>query len=776
MAYLKKILIIFFLLFYASSTFAAMVTFNQRTTVNTKGTGGSGTGSDDNDYGLAAGIEFNKDGTKMFVSYAHVDAMETVPRHIVTFNLSTPYDISTKTFAGDSERCVFNLDTGDQGQQLYDLEITSDGMKILVVSRRNVANRDFDKAYVLNLTSPYDISSCTRASATNDLDHNDFQNGSLAGDRTDNNTGRSNNLVEGIEINNDGTKLFLMYRDNNGSDGVGGRLLEYNLSTPYDLSESSLSLVTTAGIQLSENDSTGAHGPTSLRFRPDGKRLFIVNHAHGGTSRVLQISLTNAFDTSSFVIDGSFDIDNLSAYGNSQPRGIAFSSNGLKMYVTKDRSTNPDAGLDQVIEYDLVCPFNIIAGKCPSITENNDRHSIALAQIEIAKRTIDHSTDTALNRLKWIRRNKDKQNLTNLNINFKFTDQRLASLTEAVKTSANKKKKKDENKEEDVFYWSEGSIAIGRIGDTSTSSTKKIDTDAITIGADKFTDGNGIKGWAFRIGRNNVDVGTAGSNLDTDTYNITFYSTSPIENDTKFLDSIIGLGKLDSDLLTVLDGKKLTAERDGRQIYGTIRIKDEIKKDKLTLIPSGRFDIGHTYLKSYKESGLGGIDVEGQNITSKKIRASLAAVEDLSNDKYDIKRHGKIEYIADIDRSSDFKYTYVGDNSVNFNDTLHSGALHNISGEIGIDIVLPDRFSIFLIYERNQALGSGHTDKLHIALGYLPNKETNFAFSIDGTDNLKSNYVLSKNINDYNIDLKLTNDLRRPKQYDEISFNLKRKF
>ncbi len=776
MAYLKKILIIFFLLFYASSTFAAMVTFNQRTTVNTKGTGGSGTGSDDGDYGLAAGIEFNKDGTKMFVSYAQVDATETVPRHIVTFNLSTPYDISTKTFAGDSERCVFNLDTGDQGQQLYDLEITSDGMKILVVSRRNVADRDFDKAYVLNLTSPYDISSCTRASATNNLDHNDFQNGSLAGNRTDNNSGRSNNLVEGIEINDDGTKLFLMYRDNNGSDGVGGRLLEYNLSTPYDLSETSLSLVTTAGIQLSENNSTGAHGPTSLRFRPDGKRLFIVNHAHGGTARILQISLTNAFDTSSFSIDGSFDIDNLSAYSNSQPRGIAFSSNGLKMYVTKDRSKTPDEGLDQIIEYDLVCPFNIIAGKCPSITENNDRHSIALAQIEIAKRTIDHSTNTALNRLKWIRRNKDKQNLTNLNINFKFTDQRLASLTEAVRTSANKKKKKDENKEEDVFYWSEGSIAIGRIGDTSTSSTKKIDTDAITIGADKFTDGNGIKGWAFRIGRNNVDVGTAGSNLDTDTYNITFYSTSPIEDDTKFLDSIIGFGKLSSDLLTVLDGKRITAERDGRQIYGTIRIKDEIKKDNLTLIPSGRFDIGHTYLKFYKESGPGAIDVEGQHITSKKIRASLAAVDDLSNDKYDIKRHGKIEYIADIDRSSDFKYTYVGDSSVNFNDTLHSGALHNINGEIGIDIVLPDRFSIFLIYERNQALGSGHTDKLHIALGYLPNKETNFAFSIDGTDNFKSNYVLSKNINDYNIDLKLTNDLMRPKEYDEVLFNLRRKF
>ena len=118
----------------------------------------------------------------------------------------------------------------------------------------------------------------------------------------------------------------------------------------------------------------------------------------------------------------------------------------------------------------------------------------------------------------------------------------------------------------------------------------------------------------------------------------------------------------------------------------------------------------------------------------------------------------------------------LDDGSVNFNDTLHSEALHNINGEIGIDIVLPNSFSIFLIYERNQAIGSGHTDKIHIAIGYLPNKETNFAFSIDGSDNFKSNYVFSKNINDYMIDFKLTNDLFKPQEYDEASFNLIRKF
>ena len=79
-----------------------------------------------------------------------------------------------------------------------------------------------------------------------------------------------------------------------------------------------------------------------------------------------------------------------------------------------------DNGDDSIHEFDLVCPFNIIAGKCPPITENSVRTGIAEAQIMIAKRTIDHSTKSALNRLEWIRRNKDNQNLSNLNIDFNF--------------------------------------------------------------------------------------------------------------------------------------------------------------------------------------------------------------------------------------------------------------------------------------------------------------------------------------------------------------------
>ena len=181
-------------------------------------------------------------------------------------------------------------------------------------------------------------------------------------------------------------------------------------------------------------------------------------------------------------------------------------------------------------------------------------------------------------------------------------------------------------------------------------------------------------------------------------------------------------------------------------------------------------------MSSYKESGNGAIDVKKQHVSTKKLRAAIAMVEDLSSDKYTFKRHGKFEYVADIDRSSNFKYRYVSDSSSSFVDTLHTGALHNLSGEIGFDIIFPEHYSIFVIYERNHAFGSGYTDNIHIALGYLPYKDTEFAFLVDGSDNLMSQFEIKKNINGYDFGFNLKNDLTNLGNDQEASINLSKVF
>ena len=119
-----------------------------------------------------------------------------------------------------------------------------------------------------------------------------------------------------------------------------------------------------------------------------------------------------------------------------------------------------------------------------------------------------------------------------------FSSLKVFPISSFKKISTSKNKNKS-NK--NYFYWSEGSISLGRVGDTSIASTKELHTNSLTFGFDKFTDDYSIKGFAFRLGKDDVDVGTAGSNLDSNTYNITYYSTSPIKNDTKFVDKIFGL-------------------------------------------------------------------------------------------------------------------------------------------------------------------------------------------------------------------------------------------
>ncbi len=668
------------------------------------------------------GITFNNDGSKMYI-------VGWVGDDVNEYNLSANFDVSSPTFV-QSYSFMTPTQASNLENQPTSVKFNNDGTKMFITGRGSNDLNEFI------LSTAYDVSTAEHETQ-------------LPFDSTDED-------INAFDFNNDGTMLFITGTENE-------LMHQFKVNVAFDLSEG-VELVRTKDLPAlndENNPSAGEDEPFNIEFNLDGTRMFVI-----GTkgNDVNQYSLSIAFNISTATLDGGLNIGN-------NPTGIAFSNSGLRMFITGDSSKS-------VREYHLPCPYNLFSGKCPSITKNSDRTGMAEAQIELAKRTINFSTNSALNRLKWIRRNKDKQNLSNQNVKLNFSNNMLSSLN-ALPISPFKKistPKKINNSNKNYFYWSEGSISIGRVGDTSIASTKEVNTNSLTFGLDKFTDDHGISGFAFRYGMDDVDVGSAGSNLDSNTYNITYYSTSPIENDTKFVDKIFGIGKIRSDILTVLDGKNLTADRTGNQIYGTLKIKDEYKKDNLILIPSGQFDFGHTILRGYKEAGTGAIEVEDQHVRTKKLRATMALVEDLSNNKYEFKRHGKLEYVADIDRSSNFKYTYVSDGSASFNDTLHTGTLHNFNAEIGLDIVFPENYSVFVIYERNHAIGSGYTDNIYIALGYLPYKDTNYAFSINGSENLISQFNIKKNVNGFDLNFNLKDDLTNLGNNKEANINLNKVF
>ncbi len=640
--------------------------------------------------------------------------VEQQTRSVFEYILSTPYNISTASF-------VQSLSVSGQSSKPFKVKFNNDGSKMFI------AGRGERKVFEYSLSTNFDISSASVTYTGNFIDVSP----------------QLTSFLNGLTFSPDG-KIMIITEQAFG-------LHQYSLNKSFDLSGGA-NFIRSAAVTTLLNGSTH----NGIVFNQSGTRLFMVDSQ---VNAVNQYTLSEGFNIATASFDGGARDTETDA------SSIDFSPSGLRMYV---------AGIDDLVkEYHLPCPFNLFAGKCTEITEG-DRRGVAEAQVNIANRTIEHSTDTALNRLKWIRRNKDLQDLSFRNIKLNFSNQMLASLAEAIQVSTTSKEK---SKNKDIFYWAEGSLAFGKVRETDTSSKKKIYTDGITIGADKFTDDGEIKGLAFRFSQNDVKVGIDGSKLDTNTYNLTYYSTTPVKDDSRFLDTVIGMGALNSDISSVLDGNQLTGNRNGKQIYGTLKLKEEIEKEELTLIPAVQVDLGYTLLSSYSESGKTAMRFDKQSIQSRNLRLSLASVEELNNKKYKMKAHGKIEYQANLHRSSNIKYSYISDSSSKFDTELNSGALHNINGEVGVDVIYDDNFSLFFIWEHNNAHGVGNTNKIHIAIGYLPQKNTNFAFKIEGDEILKSKYIYTKNVNGLDIDFHLlNNNAMRPETFDEIALNLRKVF
>jgi hypothetical protein len=119
-----------------------------------------------------------------------------------------------------------------------------------------------------------------------------------------------------VVFNNNGTKMFIV--------GLGGdNVYQYSFTTAYDLTTASYDSVV---LDISSEDTN----PRAIAFNADGTKMFIAGNIGNDIS---QYSLTTAFDLST----ASFDSVTFSVSSqDGSPFGIAFSSDGTKMFIAGD--------------------------------------------------------------------------------------------------------------------------------------------------------------------------------------------------------------------------------------------------------------------------------------------------------------------------------------------------------------------------------------------------------------------------------------------------------
>ncbi len=662
---------------------------------------------------LAHGITFKPDGTKMFV-------VGMSQNKIFEFDLSTAFDISTAT--KNSNEYLHLSEQIDA----KDIKFNSDGTKLFL------AGTDDQEINEYNLSTAYDVSTSTH------------QNVYFNGDGLD---------FVAIAFNTNGTKLFIY--DATGNDSIK----QYSLGSPFDLSNAVLQKEYTGTSSKTLRQINGT--PQGFAFSSDGTKMYVTGT---GTQKIKEFTLSTPYDLSNVTLESSgYDLSGQIE----EPSGIAFSADGLKLFILdfKNNAANRD-----VNEYDLTCGFGVIS--CIDPTANKDDVASIETQSETTKKIIQHTTFPVINRMEWLRRNSGRVNLTNQNIKIQFNNAILNSLTDTLVPIyfSNDGNSGSDYQNSSWSFWSEGTISIGSTGDTNQSSSKSINTSAITLGADKKGQDNIMRGIALRFGTDDVDVGDLGSALDMNSFSLTFYETKP-KGEQRFTDHLFGISFINSNLINNSGSQSTNGDRYGEQLYGSLSLRDTFSKNRLNFTPKLKINYGITHLGAYKETGSEGLNLEYEDQYIGNFTSSVGTSLD---NTYDFEVGSFIpyfdfEYYADMSPASKQTFSYVS-NGEEFTLRGIENSTHNFIGGIGFDFVSENGLTFMTKFTRDQTKNSKN-DSFNIALDYRGSQRSSYAMSIQDTSaklshnkelnnfkvNIDSHYDFLKDDPDYGIYLKISN-------------------
>ena len=543
-----------------------------------------------------------------------------------------------------------------------------------------------------------------------------------------------------VKFNQNGTKMFVLGKQND-------RVCEYTLSIGFDVS-STVTLVDCASVSEESK-------PDELEFNPDGTKMFVMGESGDDVN---EYTLSTGFDVSTATFVDSFSITDQ----DDEPGSLAFSSDGSKLFLL-GRENN------KVYEYSLTCYYGVI--NCMDPTSDKDDVASVEAQTESAKQLIQHTTFPVLNRMEWLRRNRNNSNLTNQNIKFHFADEILTSLSNLTipASLSGNNSSSAEPQSGNWSYWSEGEVSIGKIRDTLTSSAKNISTTAITIGVDKRTDNNRMFGLALRFGIDDIDIGISKNSLDIDAVSLTLYETRPQGEDI-FIDSLLGIGSFKTDIVNAVGSSSTKGKRDGKQIFSSFKIRETFKKNKLNFTPNIKLDLGFTSLSDYSENGSTNLKFDRQNIGTiiTYIGGTLDSSSNLRNGTF--KPYFEYDYFADISPSSEQKISYISDTSSTYTLTNINSSTHNFMSKLGFDFITDSGWDFTSSYQRTQNKEYGYNDAFNFGVNYISRKNIEYAMFLDnnkvfidykrkinGFDiTFESNYSLMSAILDYDAILKVS--------------------
>ena len=505
--------------------------------------------------------------------------------------------------------------------------------------------------------------------------------------------------------------------------------------------------------------------------------------ADNATSVAVDSTIVLNFSESVDAESGNITIKKTS--GNSTVESIDVTGGQVTGSGTSQITVTPSSDFDNETEYYVLIDataFDDVSGNSyagissttalsfTTVLEDptNDKDVIGLIEVqtEAPKKIVQHVSTPIYNRLNWIRGYESVENLNTQGIKFNFSNPKLAQLVDIVPQSINfngiPKRSND-----DWLFWSEGSVSVGKVGDTTNSSSKDVNTNAVTLGWDRKIDDKSIHGYTITYTQDDVQVGSSGTSVDIDSYSFSTYATFN-RSENQYIEGILGASKLDFKNIRKSGSNTLTGNRNGKQVFGSIQYINTLRNKKIDVSPNIRLDLSSTSLSQYSEIGTNALYYGKQTVETVGLYSGLTFNNEILKNDFILRPSAGFELGIDLSPSSDVSLNYVSDPNTKYTKSIDQQGEKSIKGKIGFDLLTNTGWSLMTFYERNQSENS-HSDTLYFLTGYVSSKEEEYAMALN--DN-KASIEYKRNINGFDISFDTGYDLFAENSGYEINLKI----
>ena len=218
-------------------------------------------------------VYFKPDGTKMYIAGDTTDG-------IYEYTLSSPWEVTTA-----SNVAMANVNVQDSSVQ--GLFFREDGYRMYTVGDTT------NSVYEYRLATPWSVNTAANISVV-----------SINSQETS---------ATSVELSTDGTRMYVLGTAND-------TVYEYELSVPWLASSATYS---TRSKSVASEENT----PTGMRFREDGKELFVTGQQY---NKVWSYILSTAWDISTATLNNSADLT------TTNPTGMYMRHDGTRLFVADD--------------------------------------------------------------------------------------------------------------------------------------------------------------------------------------------------------------------------------------------------------------------------------------------------------------------------------------------------------------------------------------------------------------------------------------------------------